>query len=64
MEKTKCCGFLFDSEQHNPIQNDGYCTKCGYHPNVMDLKSKVKDLKMEVKELKKMLVFLEDQGKW
>lgn len=41
--KTKCCKFVFECIKHNPIQDDGYCLNCGYHPEIESLIKQVSD---------------------
>ena len=48
MSFTKCCNLRFLGDNHSPIQPDGYCLHCGFHPEIERLKKENERLKYEL----------------
>lgn len=41
MSFTNCCNHEFIGDNHSPIQPDGYCLHCGFHPKIESLKAEI-----------------------
>jgi|SRR5690554_492537 len=48
MSFTNCCNHRFIGDNHSPIQPDGYCLHCGFHPEIEALKEANKVLREAV----------------
>ena len=48
MSFTECCNLRFIGDNHSPIQPDGYCLHCGFHPEIQKLKAEIESLKAEI----------------
>lgn len=51
MNFTECCNLRFIGDNHSPIQPDGYCLHCGFHPEIERLKKENEELKEDIKKL-------------
>lgn len=48
MKTTECCNLRFIGDNHSPIQPDGYCLHCGFHPEIKMLKEEKLELQKKV----------------
>lgn len=62
MSFTNCCNRRFIGDNHSPIQPDGYCLFCGFHPEIESLKAEIgtyksneRLLRQRIEELKSIL---------
>lgn len=64
MSFTKCCNRRFIGDNHSPIQPDGYCLFCGFHPEIQKLQHQLEIQTKRVENLKKSNKFYSNEENW